>query len=149
MHSSTSDRAQHQRRRARRVGFHCLHPALPPSLQSHNLMRRVCCRHLGYAVLLRRTLPPDPGRFALCTSRHLLATEAYESHADFILAIDKVFSSFRVSSVTSCNPQLARPGHNFMGPVCADSIRLTAESTLSLTASLATQQLTSFCSRTF
>ena len=129
--------------------FHCLHPALPPSPQSQNLKRRVRCRHLGYAVLLLRTHSLDPGRFAMCTSRHPLAPEAYESHADFILAIDKAFSSSRVSSVTSCNPRLPRPGHKFMGPVCADSIRLTAESALSLTENLATQQLTSFCSRTF
>ena len=36
-----------------------------------------------------------------------------------------------------------------MGPVCADPIHLTAEITLSLTAGLATQQLTSLRSRTF
>ena len=95
-----------------------------------------------------RTLLPNPGRFALCTSRHLLAQEAHESHADFILEMDMASSSSRVSSVTSCEPRLPRPGRKFMGPVCADPIHLTAERALSLTASLATQQLISFCSRT-
>ena len=129
--------------------FHCLHPALPPSPQSQNLKRRVRCRHLGYAVLLLRTHSLDPGRFAMCTSCHPLAPEAYESHADFILAIDMAYSPSLVPSVMSCDPRLPRPGHTIMGPVFADPIHLTAESTLSLIVSLATQQFTSCCSRTF
>ena len=129
--------------------FHCLYPALPPSPQAHNLKRRVRCRHLGCAVLLLRTHSPDPGRFALCTSRHPLAPEAYESHGDFILEIDMANSPSLVPSVMSCDPRLPRPGHKFMGPVCTAPIHLTTESTLSLTVSLTTQQLTSFCSRTF
>ena len=91
-----------------------------------------------------RTLLPDRGWFELCTSRHPLAPEAYESHADFILEMDMTSSSTRVSSVTSCESRLPRPGRKFIGPACADSIHLTSESTLSLTASLATKQLISF-----